>query len=198
MNDALSTWELRGVVIDVGGTRNPAPSYMECLKGVASVKLTVVNIDPDAHPDVLADATALPSADASFDMALCLNLLEHVDRPEVVMEEIARVLRPGGTLILETPFLVKVHGHPQDFHRFTDTALRRMAEKAGLTVTEVTPLGGGPFLAGAAQVQPVVPKNVFIPLLWISQGCDAVVRKFRPQFMTGWPLGYLMVCTKPA
>jgi SAM-dependent methyltransferase len=195
INQEFASIALTGSVLDVGGTKNPAPSYMEVLKIDGAV--TVVNIDAGAHPDVMCDASAIPLPDGSFDNVLCFNLLEHVAEPEKVMSEISRLLRPGGRLFVETPFLVKVHGHPEDYQRFTDTALKKMAHDVGLKVTTVKLLGGGPFLAAAAQAQPVVPKLLFIPVLWKVRMFDAIVKKFRPQFMTGWPLGYIMECTKP-
>src|SRR5947209_2834890 len=58
------------------------------------------------HPQgqyLLASAEALPLADASFEGVLLLDVLEHVVDERVVMREVWRVLKPGGTLILSVP-----------------------------------------------------------------------------------------------
>lgn len=52
---------------------------------------------------VQGDARTLPFAEASFDSVTCLDVLEHIPRPEEAVRELARVLRPGGLLILQTP-----------------------------------------------------------------------------------------------
>jgi len=87
-----------------------------------------------ARPDVFADAARLPFADACFDGVVCLEVLEHVRDPQRVLEEIARVLRPGGRAWLSMPFLYPIHDAPHDYQRFTAHGLRRSVEAAGLTV----------------------------------------------------------------
>ena len=52
---------------------------------------------------IRADGGCLPFADASFDVVVCMEVLEHVPRMEAVMAEVARVLRPGGHWIISIP-----------------------------------------------------------------------------------------------
>jgi SAM-dependent methyltransferase len=52
---------------------------------------------------IQAPAEAVPFRDGSFDAVLLLDVIEHVHREEPVLAEIARVLRPGGTLVLSAP-----------------------------------------------------------------------------------------------
>jgi len=59
----------------------------------------------------------LPSE--SFDLVLCTEVLEHSKYPENILTEIHRVLKPGGKLILTTPFIYPIHGAPSDYRRFT-------------------------------------------------------------------------------
>jgi ubiquinone/menaquinone biosynthesis C-methylase UbiE len=49
---------------------------------------------------VVADASALPFERASFDIAGCLRVLHHARRPELVVSELSRVVRPGGRILL--------------------------------------------------------------------------------------------------
>ncbi len=85
---------------------------------------------------------ALPVRDAVFDTVLCNEVLEHVPEPAILISEAARVLKPGGILILTTPQTWGLHLEPQDFYRYTRYGLCYLAEKSGLEVIEVTPTCG--------------------------------------------------------
>jgi SAM-dependent methyltransferase len=76
---------------------------------------------------VQADLLALPFRRASFDLVLCLNVLEHVYDLQTAMAEMHSVLKPGGKLIAYTPFLFPLHDIPEDYWRPTEWALRRLA-----------------------------------------------------------------------
>src|SRR5438132_9052355 len=69
--------------------------------------------------DIVADLTALPLGDASFDAVLCTQVLEHVRDPGRVLTEFARVLKPGGSLYLTIPQSWEIHEAPHDYFRFT-------------------------------------------------------------------------------
>ncbi len=88
-----------------------------------------VNLDLAAVDgvDVVADAHALPFADGVFQRVECDAVLEHVRRPEQVMAEMRRVLRPGGYLHVVTPFCHPFHEYPKDYRRFTLDGLRELA-----------------------------------------------------------------------
>lgn len=80
---------------------------------------TTVDIDERANPDVVADAHQLPFENESFDCVVCKEVLEHVQKPDVVISEMKRVLKPGGKLVLSTRFLFPIHEAPHDYWRFT-------------------------------------------------------------------------------
>jgi len=75
------------------------------------------------HGGIAAQATAepLPFPDAVFDLIMAMDIIEHVDNDEPVFRELARVIRPGGTLVLSSPL------HPDSWTRFDDVVghLRR-------------------------------------------------------------------------
>lgn len=64
--------------------------------------VTVDRFDP--HVDRQADLTALPFADASFDVFLCSHVLEHVPHDAAALAELSRVTRPGGWGVIMVPF----------------------------------------------------------------------------------------------
>lgn len=92
--------------------------------------------------DALGDLAALPFRDASFDAVLSIVTLEHVPEPARVVQEMARVLKPGGRLLLIAPHEWEEHQQPHDYYRYTRYGLRRLLTQAGLEVTELEPVGG--------------------------------------------------------
>ncbi len=81
----------------------------------------VVNFDIFAYPaiQVVGDAHRLPFGKDNFHAIVCQAVLEHTRRPELVVEEIHRVLKTGGLLYAEIPFLQGYHPAPRDYYRYT-------------------------------------------------------------------------------
>jgi SAM-dependent methyltransferase len=81
-----------------------------------------------------------PIASASLDYILCTQVIEHVENPVSLVSEIKRVLKPGGSVILNAPFLYPFHGMPNDQLRFTTSQLRYLFRD--FEVLECGTLGG--------------------------------------------------------
>lgn len=112
---------------------------------VQTTNLDVAADKPGLH--VLADAHRLPFCAGSFDVVYSIAVLEHCRRPWVVAAEIERVLRPGGSVVLEVPFLNVVHDE-HDYFRFTDRGLRSLFDRPAFEVVlEQVGSGGGSFLS---------------------------------------------------
>ncbi len=86
----------------------------------------------------------LPMEDCKYDVIISIQVLEHLEKPEKAMFEMARVLKPNGTIFLTTNFLYPRHGEPYDFFRFTFNGLNSISTRAGLQVESITPHGGFP------------------------------------------------------
>jgi len=124
---------LTGEVLDVGCGRKPYQHLTRATRYVG------VDIDTPATralaaADFYYDGRTLPFADASFDAVLCSQVLEHVFTPEKFLREIHRVLRPGGVLLLATPFVWDEHEQPQDFGRYSSFGLKDLMQRSGFTV----------------------------------------------------------------
>jgi SAM-dependent methyltransferase len=97
--------------------------------GAGDAEVVAIDVDARADVDVVADAHALPFIDGSFDAVVVTAVIEHVLRAEVVMAEIVRVLRPGGLLYSEVPFVQQVHEGALDFTRYTLSGHRLLARE---------------------------------------------------------------------
>jgi SAM-dependent methyltransferase len=111
----VAEWGAQAHILNVGG-------------GMQSYAPNVVNIDVmrTETTNLLADAHTLPFKDASFDAVVAIAVYEHLARPWEVTEEIERVLKPGGHLYVEAPFLAPYHADPDDYYRYTIPGLRSM------------------------------------------------------------------------
>lgn len=109
----------------------------------------VVNLEIAALPgiDVLGVGEHLPFKDNSFDAVFSFAVLEHVRDPFACANEIARVLKPGGTLYAAVPFLQPFHGYPDHYYNMTSHGLRNLFERT-LRIDEMgVPDSGKPFWA---------------------------------------------------
>jgi SAM-dependent methyltransferase len=92
--------------------------------------------------DAVGDLAALPFRSGVFDAALNIVTLEHVREPARVVQEIARVLKPHGRLLIAAPHQWEEHQEPHDYYRYTRYGLRYLLERAGFEGIEVEPVGG--------------------------------------------------------
>ena len=92
--------------------------------------------------DIVSDIVAIPEANGSFDAILCSEVLEHVPAPTAALDEFARLLRPGGRLILTAPFASMVHQAPYHFCTgFSRFWYEHHLQKRGFRILELSPNG---------------------------------------------------------
>ena len=82
---------------------------------------------------IVGDGQRLPVRSEVFDLVLCTEMLEHVVEPQRAIDEMYRVLKPGGVLLLTTRFLFPIHDAPHDYFRFTKYGLRHLLRRFEIT-----------------------------------------------------------------
>jgi SAM-dependent methyltransferase len=92
---------------------------LDILSGEPEFKLVGLDVYDSSTVDVIADAHFLPFEGESFDGIVVQAVLEHVLSPEKVVEDLFRVLKEGGVIYSEIPFLQPVHEGAFDYTRFT-------------------------------------------------------------------------------
>jgi SAM-dependent methyltransferase len=113
-------------VLDVGCGAKP---YLPFFEPVAR-SYRGLDSEPGPYVDDVGGAERLPYADASFDVVLCTQVLEHLYEPDRAVREIHRVLRPGGLALVSTHGVFLYHPDPpdsdRDFWRWTHSGLARL------------------------------------------------------------------------
>ena len=85
--------------------------------------------------DYVCDLTEIPVADATFDALLCTEVLEHVPDPDQAIREFARIIKPGGSLLLTAPLGARLHQEPYHFYGgYTPHWYRKFLPKYGFAI----------------------------------------------------------------
>ena len=113
-------------VLDVGCGSKPYLPYFATAAEYVGLDVAG-NPDADLHGSV----EELPLDDASFDVVLCLQVLEHVEDPAQAVRELHRVTKPGGRVLASTHGTQVYHPLPVDHWRWTHTGLERLFERNG-------------------------------------------------------------------
>ena len=93
--------------------------------------------------DYVCDATSIPVPDGSFDVVCCTEVLEHVPEPIRAVQEMARILKPGGKLLLTAPMGSFLHQEPFHFYGgYTPHWYRKFLPEAGMEVVSIEPNRG--------------------------------------------------------
>jgi SAM-dependent methyltransferase len=132
-------------VLDVGcGVKPYYPFFAEWADAYVGV-----DVVENPQADLLGPAEALPVEDASFDVVLCNQVLEHADDPAQVVRELHRVAAPGGVVLASTHGVQVYHPSPVDLWRWTHEGLRRLFDGAGAWASlTVAPAAGSAATVG--------------------------------------------------
>lgn len=99
----------------------PGSVIVELGSGNRRLRDDVINVDLFAFPhvDVVADIASLPFRNDAVDYIVLDTVLEHVPEPACIVDEIYRVLKPGGRVVSVTPFIFPYHGYPRHYYNFS-------------------------------------------------------------------------------
>jgi len=137
--------ELFGTVLDVGCGYKPYESLFLAPTTKVSRYLGMdvpTNIYLGRDTDIVWNGIDIPMESTSVDCVIATEFFEHSSSPDRVLEEVFRVLRPGGKLFLTVPFLWPLHETPFDYARYTPFAIKQKLERAGFYDIRVQATGG--------------------------------------------------------
>ena len=133
---------LSGALYDLGSGESPykefflthADSYI-AVDWADSFHVTNADIEADLNKPLPIDSEVA-------DSIVSLSVLEHLYEPQVMLNEAFRVLKKGGSIILQVPWQWWIHEAPHDYFRYTPYGLKHMLKKAGFVDIEVEPQAG--------------------------------------------------------
>ncbi|MFT6072099.1 MAG: putative SAM-dependent methyltransferase [Alphaproteobacteria bacterium] len=96
---------------------------------------TVDMIDGE-NTDIVSDINKLPFDPETADLVIATGVLEHVECGDTFINEISRILKVGGHIYIEIPFMQQYHDDPIDSRRYTQAGLARYLEQKGFDVVE--------------------------------------------------------------
>lgn len=124
---------------DLGCGEQPMRNLIEELGGI----YTGVDFSQNSQNtvQVLASITEVPLPDNSFDVILCTEVLEHVPDTYRAFQEMARLIKTGGHIIITSPFSYPLHEEPYDFVRLTPYQVQEAAKKSNLEILSLEKSG---------------------------------------------------------
>ena len=138
--------DFKGRLLDIGCGKMPYKDYiLQNSLTQIYVGLDIENAiqyDKNVKPDYYWDGKQMPFPDNSFETAFGTEVLEHCPYPQVILDEVNRVLKPGGAFFFTVPFLWNLHETPYDEYRYTPFALERLLRQSGFTQIKLEALGG--------------------------------------------------------
>ncbi len=195
-----------GMILDVGCGMKPYKSLLNASGSTyygTDYPLTMKgSYGKSTKADFFSESTLLPFNNNTFDTLLSTQMLEHVSDPKKVIQEMGRVLKPGGIMILSAPMTWPLHEEPYDFFRYTLHGLRHLLQKANFEILDEIPRGNN-FTTMAQMLLDTqldntsqsFPKRLYslILSLVVNQLCS-VINLFQPAQRLC--LGWVMVAKK--
>jgi SAM-dependent methyltransferase len=138
--------KFNGNLLDIGCGKMPYKKYILQNSLVTRyIGLDIENAleyDASSKPDFTWDGITMPFENNHFETAFGTEVLEHCPKPDIILSEVNRVLKPGGTFFFTVPFLWPLHEVPHDEFRYTPFSLKRLLEESGFENIDIKANGG--------------------------------------------------------
>jgi len=129
------------LVLDAGSGNAPYKHLFRDMR-YESADFKQVDKEYDDKITYVCDLKAIPVKDGRFDFIIFNQTLEHLPEPQAVLDELYRVLKPGGKILCTAPLFYEEHEQPYDFYRYTQFGWRVLVETAGFKIERIDWLEG--------------------------------------------------------
>lgn len=203
-------------VLDYGSGDRPYESlFRKKFEKYIAADYEVTNLKHGRKPDIYITDAGLDLPESSVDCILLTEVLEHLYEPKIVLQDLYRVLKPGGLILGTVPFAVQEHEQPYDFHRYTYFGLEKMFLDAGYKIIHLEYVGDmiGVGLSVAGRIAALFLKGLRkYHLGWLASVLNVILKVpeygyyylsksvFNPQkinYLRSFPLGFTFMLEKP-
>lgn len=136
----------KGSLLDIGCGKMPYREFILHNSSVSEyIGLDIENAleyEMGIKPDYVWDGITMPFKNDQYETAFATEVLEHCPKPDIILKEVFRVLKPGGTFFFTVPFLWPLHEVPHDEFRYTPFSLKRLLTEAGFINIDIKATGG--------------------------------------------------------
>lgn len=159
ISNLLNDYDENSLILNVGsGTKRIVPHIKN------------LDINPGDNVDYVCDAANLPFKSNTVDLIITQEAFEHMSKPNIALKECYRVLKNGGKIYFQVPFIVGYHPGPNDFYRFTKEGMDNFLKSVGFQVekVEISISGAWGFYAIAVEFFAILfsgpISNLYIPM----------------------------------
>lgn len=181
-----------GLLLDLGcGPRPYMPLYSTYCDKTLGADLPDSPFPKDKI-DIYCTATKIPLEDNSVDFVLSTEVMHDMAEPDDMLAEIKRILKPGGSVMLTTPFVVPIVDGVYDHYRYTEHGLRYLLVKQNLEVEKIIPVSDVLGAMTTLAVKPwlkfwnVLSKATHIKLIYSVYNPLLLITVIFPQAMYLW------------
>ena len=129
--------EASSIVVDVGAGQCELEMFFQDSNYIG-IDLAVGDDNWDfSKLSVFGDVQQLPFESSFADAALNIWVMEHIPNPQSMVDEMYRILKPGGKVFLVVPFALHEHQQPYDYYRYTRFGVKHLFDTAGFTNVNV-------------------------------------------------------------
>lgn len=177
------------LVLDVGC--GESPYYHKLVKG----RIVSADINKSGTTDIICNSHSIPLKKERFDKVLCINSFYYFSNPFKAVEEINRVLKKNGKLVMIMPFIYPIHDAPFDKYRFTEYGIRNLL-KDNFKIERIKTVGGIFSLPSVILHSLVkgIPLFIILYPLYILTQLLSVLDPL--DFSERWPIYYFIVASK--
>ena len=150
IQNIVSKYQFKGNLFDFGCGSKPYKKYFAQVDSYVGIDFSHYSINngfevesPDYYfgSEYLNDFK-IEIEDNKFDITTAFQTLEHHKKPLIMIEELIRITKIGGYILITAPFLEGIHEEPNDFQRFTKYGLIELFQSNNCEIIEILEEGG--------------------------------------------------------
>lgn len=134
-NISMLSKYIKGDTLDIGCGQKPYEKLFNSSEYIG-LELDLPENRRSKKADYFYDGNTFPFQDNEFDSVIANEVFEHIFNPDDFLNEIRRVLKPAGTLLMTVPFVWDEHEQPFDYARYSSFGLKHLLKKSGFEVIE--------------------------------------------------------------